>query len=74
MSSIVIPVDPATARAFELASTDEQRKLRLLLSLQLRELTTVPQKPLDAIMDEIGQKAAAQGLTPEILESLLHAE
>jgi hypothetical protein len=33
MSSIVNPVDPDTARAFELASTDEQRKLRLLLSL-----------------------------------------
>jgi hypothetical protein len=35
MSSIVIPVDPDTARAFELASADEQRELRLLLSLQL---------------------------------------
>jgi hypothetical protein len=74
MSSITIPVDPETARAFERASTDEQRKLRLLLSLQLRELTTLPQKPLETIMDEIGQKAVAQGLTPELLESLLHAE
>jgi len=74
MRSITIPLDPDTARAFERASTDEQRKLCLLLSLQLRALTATPQKSLDAIMDEIGQKAAAQGLTPEILESLLHAE
>jgi hypothetical protein len=74
MTSITVPMDPDTASAFARASTDEQQKLRLLLSLQLRALTTAPQKSLDAIMDEIGQKAAAQGLTPQILDSLLHGE
>ena len=74
MSAITIPVDPDTARAFERASAEEQRKLRLLLSLRLRELTTKPLPPLQAILDEVGREAQAQGLTPEILNTLLNAE
>src|SRR5260370_15388605 len=31
-------------------------------------------RPLKQIMDEIGQEAEARGLTPEMLESLLHGE
>ena len=74
MSTITIPVDPDTARAFERASAEEQRKLRLLLSLRLRELTTKPLPPLQVILDQVGREAQAQGLTPEILATLLNAE
>jgi hypothetical protein len=46
----------------------------VLLDLRLRDLTisTPPRKSLQAVMDEIGKNAAARGLTPEGLESLLH--
>lgn len=71
-TSIPIPVDPDTAQAFAKASAEDQRKLQLLLSLRLRELTSTPARPLRVIMDEIGRKAEAQGLTPELLASLLH--
>lgn len=74
MSAIIIPVDPDTARAFEQASAEEQRKLRLLLSLRLRELTTTPLPPLQTILDEVGREAQEKGLTPEMLDTLLHAE
>ncbi len=74
MSTISIPLDPETARAFERASADEQRKLRLILSLRLRELATTPMPPLQTILDEVGREAQEKGLTPEILDALLHAE
>ncbi len=70
--SITIPVDHETAKAFSQASTEEQRKLQLLLSLRLRELVSRPGKPLRALMDEIGIQAQARGLTPEVLDSILH--
>lgn len=74
MATISIDVDPDAARAFSEASADERRKLQLLLSLRLRELTAGPTRPLKEIMDEIGAEAESRGLTPEILESMLRDE
>ena len=68
-ATISIEVDPETARAFTEASADQRRKLQLLLSLRLRELTINPTRPLQQIMDEMGNEAKDRGLTPEILES-----
>ena len=73
-ATISIEVDADTARVFSAASAEERRKLQLLLGLRLRELTAGPARPLKDIMDEIGARAEARGLTPEILESLLHGE
>ena len=73
LSSIKIPLDPETARIYADASPEDQKKLRLLLSLWLREFAVSP-TPLKAVMDEISRKAQARGLTPEILESLLHGD
>jgi hypothetical protein len=73
-STISIEVDEDTAKAYAEASTEEQRKLQLLLKLGLREIVTTPQKSLQQVMDEIGAEAQARGLTPEILESLLRDE
>ena len=73
-ATISLEVDADTARAFSAASAEEQRKLQLLLSLRLRELTIRPARPLKEVMDEIGRHAEACGLTPEVLESLLRDE
>jgi ferritin-like protein len=70
--TISIEVDERTARAFAAASEDERRRLQLLLALRLRELTDGPPRSLNDLLDEIGARAKAQGLTPEILESLLN--
>jgi hypothetical protein len=73
-ATIAIEVDTETARAFAAAPPEERRKLQLLLRLRLRELTVRPARPLKQIMDEIGLEAEASGLTPGILESLLHGD
>ncbi|MGO9020137.1 MAG: hypothetical protein ACLQVJ_17510 [Syntrophobacteraceae bacterium] len=71
---ITIPVDAETARAYHTATPDEQKKIQLLLRLRMRELAELPKNSLIEIMDDIGAKAEARGLTPAILEALLHGE
>lgn len=73
IATITIPLDASTARIYTNAPPEDQKKLRLLLSLWLREFA-VSLTPLKEVMDEISDKAQARGLTPEILESLLHAD
>ena len=69
--SITIPLDPQTARAYDSASPEEKRKILALLSLWLRELAASEYPSLQQVLDEVGNKAKARGLTPEILDSLL---
>jgi len=73
-SMITIPLDPQTALAYSSASPEEKKKLEALLSLWLRALTAGQYPSLQKTLDEIGRKAEARGLTPEILEALLRAE
>jgi hypothetical protein len=72
--TITIPLDPQTARAYNSADPDQKRKIQALISLWLRELTSAENLPLEQILDEVGQKAKARGLAPEILDSLLKGE
>jgi hypothetical protein len=73
-ATISIEVDADAARAFTQASAEDRRKLQLLLNLRLRELTATPARPLHVVMDEIGARAAARGVTPAIVESLLNGD
>ncbi len=74
MTTIYIEVDNEVARSFSQASMDEKRRFQILLNLRLKELMLNPNKPLAAIMDEMGNYAESQGLTPELLASLLNEE
>jgi hypothetical protein len=67
---ITIQVDPAAALAYRSVSDDERRKLDLLLSLRLREVTR-PGASLEDVMSEISRNAQERGLTPEILQAIL---
>lgn len=71
---IALPVDAETARVYHTASSEDRKKIQVLLRLRLRELTEPPSSSLAEIMDDIGAKAQARGLTPEILKDLLHDE
>ncbi len=71
---IEVPLDADTARAYQAASEDDQKKMQVLLRLRVRELTTAPTIALRRLMDEIGAAAEARGLTPEILATLLDDE
>jgi hypothetical protein len=72
--SISINVDADAARTFCAATPVERRKIELLLSLRLRELTSKDARSLREIMDEIGNQAESRGLTPDVVESLLRDE
>ena len=69
--TISIEVDSDTAREFASADVERRRKLGMLLGLELRAMLKRPQRKLLEIMDDMGAYAESQGLTPEILESLL---
>jgi hypothetical protein len=73
-AALTIQVSEEAARAFTQVSPEDQRKIQLLLDLRLRDLTISPppRKSLQTVMDEIGKNAAARGLTPAGLESLLN--
>ncbi len=70
-ATIVLPIDEATAEAYNAASNEEKQKIQLLFRMLLREITLNSTVSLKQVMDEIGRNAAARGLTPEILEELL---
>lgn len=69
---LTLMVDPETAGAFAATSPEDQRKLQILLNLRLRELLEARDVSLGEILDRVGRAAEARGLTPEILESILH--
>ncbi len=69
--TITIPLDPQTARAYDSAAPEEKRKIQALLSLWLRELAAGEYPPLQQVLDDVGRKAKARGLTAELLDSLL---
>jgi len=68
---ITILVDADTARAYRAASDKQKQKLDLLLTLRLREALQAGGS-LERLMRDISQKARERGLTPDILESILH--
>jgi hypothetical protein len=69
-TSITIQVDAEAARIFENATPDEQRKLAVLVSLQLLEAARSTPS-LRELMDSIGQRAQERGLTEERLQEIL---
>jgi hypothetical protein len=68
---ISIRVDAEAARAFNALPEEDRRRLEAILSIRLSEITHGGES-LEAIMQEISEKAKAHGLTPEILKSLLN--
>jgi hypothetical protein len=68
---ITVRVNSEAAYVFETASAAQKRKFEALLSLKLTQAAR-EQRSLEAVMDDISQKAQEQGLTPEILESILN--
>lgn len=67
---ITIRVTPEAARVYQSASVQEQKKLNVILSLQLTGLNK-PLRPIEDIMREASEEAQARGLTPKILKEIL---
>lgn len=69
--TITIPLDPQTARVYDSAAPEQKRKMQAIVSLWLRELAAGEYPSLEQVLDDVGRKAKARGLTPEMLDSLL---
>jgi len=69
--TMTIPLDAETARAYKSAAPAEKRKIEALLSLRMRELAVGEYASLEDVLDEVGRKAKARGLTAETLDSLV---
>lgn len=68
---ITLRVDPEAAKLYREASEEWRRKYDLFLTLKIKELAR-PHRPLEQIMAEMSEEARRNGLTPEILESILN--
>ncbi len=72
MENITIQVDSETAQAYRSTDPEKKRKIDIFLNVMLKK--TVSQKPLLEIMQQASEEATENGMTPEILESILSDE
>jgi hypothetical protein len=70
MQTISVQVTPEAAKAFRKATASQRKKMELLLSMRLLEVSR-SRKPLEEVMREISRSAQERGLTPELLDDLL---
>jgi hypothetical protein len=69
METIEIQVEADVAKTYQAAHPAQQQKVQALVSSWLKRAMQVTQ--LQATMDAMGDEAAKNGLTPEILRSIL---
>ncbi|MGL5034309.1 MAG: hypothetical protein ACRC6M_10980 [Microcystaceae cyanobacterium] len=70
MTAISIQVDPEIAQAFRSSQPEQQQKIQTLMNQWLKDAINISK--LQMTMDELSDEAEANGLTPEILESILN--
>jgi ABC-type uncharacterized transport system involved in gliding motility auxiliary subunit len=70
METITIDVELEIANLYKTLDQNERNKINLLLGIWLKDALTNRQT-LKEIMDQCSQEAQQNGLTPEILESIL---
>ncbi|MBX3061887.1 MAG: hypothetical protein KF726_02870 [Anaerolineae bacterium] len=68
--TLSIPLDAELVKLYKNASAEDKQKIQDLLTVILRGVS-MPQRSLSEIMDEMCDEAQANGLTLEILESIL---
>ena len=71
IDAITIHVDSEVAHAYLTASPEERRKMDFLAGFQLAEYLRSPE-PLENVIDDMSREAQARGLTPDVLDSILH--
>ncbi|MBX2944296.1 MAG: hypothetical protein KF725_00570 [Cyclobacteriaceae bacterium] len=72
MERIVIQVDDSVGKIYHLLSADKQQQISEALSLLLKKAANdITNDTYKTLLDEFGNQAIANGLTPEVLEELL---
>ncbi|MEL6441477.1 MAG: hypothetical protein AAFQ80_19765 [Cyanobacteria bacterium J06621_8] len=72
MNKITIEVDSDIQKAFERATEAEKQELKYFITIFFRN--SLASKNLVEVMEEIGTRAEARGITPEILANILARE
>lgn len=72
MTVITLNLDPETAKIYQNFTAERQTQIQSILALIFKR--TLEDETLENIITDIRQDAKANGLTPEILESLLKNE
>ncbi|MFN5611121.1 MAG: hypothetical protein ACK491_06655, partial [Pseudanabaena sp.] len=72
MGTITIQVDAEVAKAYQGINSTNRKKIEMLFNILLQQ--ELKEISLMQIMDDIGYQAEKNGLTPEILESILADE
>ena len=70
METIELQVDADVAKTFQDANPAQQQKVQALMNIWLRRAMTITQ--LQTSMDNLSDEAETNGLTPEILQSILN--
>ncbi|MBX7104761.1 MAG: hypothetical protein K1X57_11815 [Gemmataceae bacterium] len=73
-STVSVELDPETGRVYDEAPDEVKLRLKLILSHKAREVFQKSNESLKEIMDEVGIRATAMGLTEEELEKMLRDE
>lgn len=75
MDRIVLEVDDSTGKIYRNFPPESKRQFNQMVSLMLKKaVNDISLSGYKTKLDEIGFKAAAAGLTPEILDSLLKSD
>jgi len=72
MTTITLEVHPEIAAAYQAVSSAEREQITKIVTLLLQNPKESDLAFLRRIMDDISDKAEANGLTSEILESILN--
>ena len=70
METIELQVDTDLAKTFQDATPAQQQKVQALMNTWLKRAMTMTQ--LQTTLDNLSDEAETNGLTPEILESILN--
>lgn len=74
MIRLVLPVEDNIANIWRSASPEQKAQIVNIFSwlVEKEQWQTVTPASFSALLDQISDKAIANGLTPEILEEILH--
>jgi len=70
MTTISLEIDTDVAKAFQLSEPEQQQKIQRLINGWMKQAINISK--LKTTMDKLSDEAEANGLTPEILESILN--
>lgn len=71
MTTIEVPVDAETARAYQTISPVQKERISSVVSGLVKESATADARSLIDLAHELGREAVANGLTEDILRDLL---